>query len=102
MLTRLPSARGLEWSLSYNWPNLQTRPPMYFCQRCSQGTDEGSAVVVCSIPFCLDCACADPQVTLMIAEEHLSRRYDSKQTAFDRSSLVIDGDADGTPRHASF
>ena len=73
MLTRLPSARGLECSLSHNWHNLQTRPPMYFCQRCSKGTHEGSAVVVCSIPFCVDCVCADPQAILMIAEEHLPR-----------------------------
>lgn len=44
---------------------------MYFCHRCSKGTMEESAVVVCSIPFCLDCARADPQAILMIAEDQL-------------------------------
>ena len=46
---------------------------MYFCHRCSKGTMEESAVVVCSIPFCLDCARADPQAILMIAEDQLPR-----------------------------
>ena len=75
---------------------------MYFCQRCSKGIHEGSAVVVCSIPFCVDCVSADPQAILVIAEEHLPRPYGSKQTAVDRSSLVVDGDAGDTPRHAPF
>jgi hypothetical protein len=44
--------------------------PMYYCRRCSTGTTEGSAVIVCSIPFCLACACADPQAIIDIAEEH--------------------------------
>lgn len=51
---------------------------MYFCRRCSKGTTEGSAVVVCSIPFCLDCACADPQAILMVVEDHLPRAREER------------------------
>jgi hypothetical protein len=64
---------------------------MYFCQRCSKGIHERSAVVVCSIPFCLDCACADPQATLMIAEEHLPSQCASKHTTVDQSSSLVEG-----------
>ena len=88
MLTRIPLAKGLEWNSSHNGPTPQTRPPMYFCQRCSKGIHERSAVVVCSIPFCLDCACDDPQAILMIAEEHLPSRRASNHTAVDQFSLV--------------
>ena len=43
---------------------------MYYCRRCSQGTTEGCGVIVCGIPFCLACACADPQAIIDIAEDH--------------------------------
>jgi hypothetical protein len=43
---------------------------MYYCRRCSKGTTEGSAVIVCGVPFCLACACADPQAIIDIAEDH--------------------------------
>ena len=43
---------------------------MYYCRQCSKGTAEGSAVIVCSVPFCLACACANPQAIIDIAEDH--------------------------------
>jgi len=43
---------------------------MYYCRRCSAGTTEGSAVIACGVPFCLPCACADPQAMIDIAEDN--------------------------------
>lgn len=101
MLTRLPSARGLEWNTSHNRHNFQTRTRCISANDVAKAPTKGMPSSYAPFHFAL-IAHADLQAILMIAEVHLPARYASKQTAVNQCSPVVDGDTDGTPSNTPF